>query len=65
MFLVILAVALADTADTADTAEPRDTAPYVDTGAVREEVFVQDVGCGGAAAGLLLAVGLLGAGRRR
>jgi hypothetical protein len=53
----------ADTGDTGDTGAPQDTAPYVDTGAQADEVYVQDVGCGGAF--LLPLLGLLAAGKRR
>ncbi|MDP2307895.1 MAG: hypothetical protein Q8P18_17855 [Pseudomonadota bacterium] len=57
-----------DTADTADTADEggRDTSAWLDTGAVAEEVYVQDVGCaalpgGGGPVTALLALGLCAA----
>jgi hypothetical protein len=80
MLLVFFALAgpahAEDTADTADTAgEERDTDPHLDTGAVSEEVYVEDVGCsalsGGAGPGAALAalgvcvVAALGRGGRR
>lgn len=49
----------------ADTGEPGDTGVYVDTGARAEKVFVQDVGCGAGAGGLLALVMLFGGRRRR
>ncbi|MES2642755.1 MAG: hypothetical protein V4850_24945 [Myxococcota bacterium] len=75
VFFALAGPALAeDTADTADTAgEERDTDPHLDTGAVSEQVYVEDVGCSalsGGAGAVLAALGFcvvvaLGRGGRR
>lgn len=53
MLLILLQLALADSADTADTG------PYEDNDAKAEAVYTQDDGCGGSKALFLLPLAIL------